>query len=109
MTRLLPALFLTLLLAACGPAIPRDVGADKRACLSGLAVPSPADPRAGQGRNRHGMRKKRSSRVSAHSSRRIASRVLPPLRTMYVGSPGRRVIAGGASSPRSRMDALMSS
>lgn len=47
MTRLLPVLFVSFLLAACGPAIPRDVGADKRACLTGLAIPSPAEPRAG--------------------------------------------------------------
>ena len=39
-------------------------------------------PRSGQGLNRHEMRKKRSSFVSDHSSRRIASRVLPPLRMM---------------------------
>jgi hypothetical protein len=36
----------------------------------------------GPWRNRHDMRKKRSSLVSDQSSRRIASRVLPPLRMM---------------------------
>ena len=39
-------------------------------------------PRSGHGRNWHAMRKKRSSRVSLQSSRRIARRVLPPLRMM---------------------------
>ncbi|MGV8442372.1 hypothetical protein ACV34A_33640, partial [Pseudomonas aeruginosa] len=36
--------------------------------------------RGGHGRNRHAMRKKRSSLVSLHNSLRIASRVLQPLR-----------------------------
>lgn len=39
-------------------------------------------PRLGHGRNRHDTRKNRSSLVSDHSSRRIASRVFPPLRMM---------------------------
>lgn len=39
-------------------------------------------PRSGHGRNWHAMRKKRSSRISLHSSRKIARRVLPPLRMM---------------------------
>lgn len=45
-------------------------------------VSATISPRAGHGRNRHDMRKKRSSFVSVQSSRRIASLVLPPLRMM---------------------------
>ena len=57
-------------------------------------VSATISPRAGHGRNRHAMRKKRSSWSRSHSSRRIASRVLPPLRMMWCASPGLRVIAG---------------